>query len=149
MHKVCFILALLFSCKLFSWNETVYNCKEVKCNSIKENSFLIVKDKPNPLLIKFFKKQSKRKKIIATALAFPIPGGILGAHRIYLGTKPYVPLVYVATLGGGLLILPFIDFCVLLLGKDISRFENNPHVFMWIDNEKKPVAKEEVKTESQ
>jgi TM2 domain-containing membrane protein YozV len=93
--------------------------------------------KPNPAWTRFFKKQAQRKRAIAAALAFPIPGGILGLHRIYLGTKPYVPLIYVITLGGGFLILPLVDFCVLLLNKDISRFENCPQLFMWIDNEKK------------
>lgn len=96
--------------------------------------------KPNPVWFRFLRKQEQRKKIIAAALAFPVPGGILGLHRIYLGTKPYVPLVYVITLGGGFFILPLVDFCVLLLNKDISRFENCPKVFMWIDNEKRSAA---------
>ena len=101
--------------------------------------------KPNPVWFNFFKKQSNRKKTISTLLAFPIPGGLLGLHRIYLGTKPYVPLIYILTLGGGLFVLPMIDFFVLLSNKDISRFENHPGIFMWIDNPKKPA---ETKPES-
>ncbi len=76
-------------------------------------------------------KLKRRKKIIATLLAFPLPCGIIGLHRVYLGTKPYVPLVYIATLGGAAGIVPFIDFIVLLLEKDISKYENNPNIIMW------------------
>ncbi|MDP2386244.1 MAG: TM2 domain-containing protein [Bacteroidota bacterium] len=76
-------------------------------------------------------KLKSRKKIFATLLAFPVPFGIIGLHRIYLGTKPYVPLVYIATLGGAAGIVPFIDFIVLLLEKDISKYENNPNIIMW------------------
>ena len=76
-------------------------------------------------------KLKRRKKIFATLLAFPIPFGIIGLHRIYLGTKPYVPLVYIATIGGAVGIIPFIDFIVLLLEKDISKYENNPNIVMW------------------
>jgi len=76
-------------------------------------------------------KLKRRKKIIATLLAFPLPCGIIGLHRVYLGTKPYVPLVYIATVGGAVGIVPFIDFIVLLLEKDISKYENNPNVIMW------------------
>lgn len=76
-------------------------------------------------------KLKQRKKIFATLLAFPVPFGIIGLHRIYLGTKPYVPLVYIATLGGAAGIVPFIDFIVLLLEKDISKYENNPSIIMW------------------
>lgn len=75
-------------------------------------------------------KLKRRKKIFATILAFPITG-VVGLHRIYLGTQPYVPLVYIATLGGAAGIIPFIDFIVLLLEKDISKYENNPNVIMW------------------
>lgn len=76
-------------------------------------------------------KIMRRKKIISLILSFPLPFGILGLHRIYLGSKPYVPLVYIATIGGGFGIVPFIDFIVLLLEKDISKYINNPNVIMW------------------
>lgn len=76
-------------------------------------------------------KLKRRKKIISCILAFPLPAGIIGAHRIYLGTKPYVPLVYIATIGGAVGIVPFVDFIVLLLEKDISKYQNNPNIIMW------------------
>ena len=75
----------------------------------------------------------KRKKITAAILAFPLPFGLLGLHRIYLGTKPYVPFVYIGTIGGCLFVLPLIDFITILTAKeeDFKRFEKNPGVFMW------------------
>jgi len=95
------------------------------------------KIKPNPRVLNFFKKQNSRKRTIASALAFPLPFGFLGIHRIYLGTKPYIPLIYVGTLGGCAGILPLIDFVNLVSHKDISNYQANPRIFMWVDNEKK------------
>jgi TM2 domain-containing membrane protein YozV len=76
--------------------------------------------------------EKKNKKIVAALLSFPFPFGIVGLHRIYLGTAPYVPVAYIATLGGVFGILPFIDFCVLLIDKDVDKYLNNQKVFMWI-----------------
>jgi len=101
-----------------------------------QTAAIIEDSKPSPVWVRFFKKQNQRKKMIASALAFPLPCGFLGLHRVYLGTKPYVPVVYVGTLGG-VGILALIDFCNLVSNKDISRFQANPHIFMWVDNEKK------------
>ncbi len=93
--------------------------------------------RPYPILQFFRIKQKKNKKTAAAILAFPFPFGIVGLHRIYLGTSPHVPVVYIGTLGGVLGILPFIDFCVLLLDKDIDRFIENKKVLMWVDENKK------------
>jgi len=90
------------------------------------------KKKPNPIFFLFKKKQKRNKRITAAILAFPLPFGIVGLHRIYLGTKPYIPVVYVGSLGGGLGVLPFIDFCVLILDKEIDPYLNNGKVFMWV-----------------
>ena len=70
-----------------------------------------------------------QKKLTAAILCITL--GTFGVHRLYLGTKPYVPAVYVGTLGGGIGILPFIDFIVIAFCKDISRYQNNNKVFMW------------------
>lgn len=91
------------------------------------------KQRPNPLLKLFKAKQKKNKRITAALLAFPFPFGIVGLHRIYLGTAPYVPVAYIASLGGVFGVLPFIDFCVLLLDKDEKRYIENKKVFMWIN----------------
>src|ERR1035437_9205090 len=75
----------------------------------------------------------ENKKLIAAVLAFPFPFGFLGLHRIYLGTKPYMPFVYAGTIGGCFGILPMIDFITILTTKKekIKNFENNRRVFMW------------------
>lgn len=90
--------------------------------------------RPNPILQLIKKKQKKNKRIVAAILAFPFPFGIVGLHRIYLGTAPHVPVVYIGSLGGIFGILPFIDFCVLVLDKDIDRYINNPKIFMWVND---------------
>jgi TM2 domain-containing membrane protein YozV len=90
-------------------------------------------DRPSPLFQLFRKKQAKNKKLTAALLAFPFPLGIVGMHRIYLGTAPYVPVVYIASVGGVFGILPFIDFCMILLEKDVERYSNNTKVFMWVE----------------
>lgn len=89
-------------------------------------------EKPNPVLQLFRKKQRLNKKITAAVLAFPFPFGIVGLHRIYLGTKPYVPVAYIASLGGGFGVLPLIDFCVITFSKDITPYRDNGKVFMWV-----------------
>ena len=73
----------------------------------------------------------KKKKWVAAILAFPL-FGVTGIHRVYLGTQPYVPVVYMATVGG-YLILPTIDFFAILFADEetFQSFQNNPHVFMW------------------
>jgi TM2 domain-containing membrane protein YozV len=89
-------------------------------------------EKPNPVLQIFRKKQRLNKKITAAALAFPFPFGIVGLHRIYLGTKPYVPVTYIASLGGGFGVLPLIDFFVIAFSKDITPYRDSGKVFMWV-----------------
>lgn len=85
------------------------------------------------LNIKIAKTKKENKKLIAAILAFPIPFGFVGLHRIYLGTEPWVPVVYMATLGGGML-LPLADFIAIICAsaEDLKRMENNPNVFMWV-----------------
>lgn len=68
----------------------------------------------------------------AVAIILNLTLGMLGVHRLYLGTKPWVPAVYLFTFGGGFFVLPFIDLVFLISNRDISRFENNPRVLMWL-----------------
>lgn len=84
----------------------------------------------------------KQKKWVSALFAFPFPFGFMGAHRVMLGTKPWVPVVYVATFGGCFGLLPLIDFFVITFSKDLSQYENNPNVFMWV-KEKKEKENEE------
>ncbi len=74
---------------------------------------------------------AKQDKKIVEFLSFPLPLGIIGLHRIYMGAKPYVPLIYILTLGGCFGILPLIDFVVIVTHKDITPYRNDK-VFMWL-----------------
>lgn len=78
---------------------------------------------------KAFKKERKKKKWVAVAMA--IAAGPFGAHRLYLGTDTKVPVIYTVTLGGGLGLLPIIDCVVILTTRDLSKFENKDQVFLW------------------
>jgi TM2 domain-containing membrane protein YozV len=88
-------------------------------------------EKDSLSIAKPYNKKGKRKKLIVAILAFPFPFGFVGAHRVVLGTKPWVPVVYVATFGGCFGVLPLIDFFVIIFTKDLKKFENDPNVFMW------------------
>jgi len=82
----------------------------------------------NPLYLIVEDVAGKNK---ATTIVLTLLTGPIGGHRLFLGTKPIVPIVYALTLGGGIGVLPFIDLVVVCFSKDISRFENNDKIFMW------------------
>ncbi|MEQ1732876.1 MAG: NINE protein [Bacteroidia bacterium] len=71
-----------------------------------------------------------------TAALLTVTMGPLGAHRIYLGCSPHVPVAYVATVGGGVGIIPVIDFFAILFTRDFARLEHNNSVFMWLKKTK-------------
>ncbi len=64
------------------------------------------------------------------AIALDISLGLLGVHRLYLGTDLKVPVMYTLTLGGGG-VLWLVDLGLLIATKDISKYYNNPRLFMW------------------
>jgi len=68
-----------------------------------------------------------------TAILLTLLTGPVGGHRLYLGTKPIVPVVYAVTLGGGLLVIPIMDLFTIIFTKDLSKFEDNDKVLMWIN----------------
>jgi TM2 domain-containing membrane protein YozV len=76
----------------------------------------------------------ENKRLTAALLTFSL--GMLGIHRLYLGTKPWIPAAYLFTFGGGFFILPLIDCIAILSSKDLTRFLNNDHFIMWINPEK-------------
>ena len=75
----------------------------------------------------------KKEKLIASILAFPIPFGFSGLHRIYLGSEPWVPVAYLLTGGGGFGLLPLLDFIFIVSAdeEEFRRYENNPNFFMF------------------
>ncbi len=67
-------------------------------------------------------------RALAAGLALTL--GPFGAHRVYFGTKPKVPLLYGLTFGGfGVLVL--IDLGHILFTKDLSRYTDNDRILMW------------------
>lgn len=77
----------------------------------------------------------RKKKLITSILAFPIPFGFMGLHRIYLGSSPWVPVAYLCTGGGGLGLLPLIDFIFIVTAneEEFKKYENNPNLFMFAE----------------
>ena len=82
----------------------------------------VLSDSSNP-------KSLLKTKLIAITLAITL--GYFGVHRLYLGTKPIVPIAYTLTIGGGGFILPLIDIFYIISAKDINQIINNDFVFMW------------------
>ena len=66
--------------------------------------------------------------VLATVL------GYLGIHRLYLGTKPTVVILYIIT-AGGCGIITLIDWIQLLMvlldEKDMAPYIDNPNFIMW------------------
>jgi|688.fasta_scaffold1004817_1 hypothetical protein len=93
-----------------------------------------VKPKLKNLLVKSLQSNiniNDQRKVKITASILALTLGPFGVHRLYLGTSPVVPVVYVATVGGAIGILPFIDFVVIVFSKDLSPYMNNNRIFMW------------------
>ncbi len=108
---------------------------EIDFNKLAESEQILLEDefvqhKNSKLAVKYAAAFHENKRLTAAMLTFAL--GMLGVHRLYLGTKPWIPAVYLLTFGGGFLILPLIDMGVLLFSKDISKYENNDKVLMWV-----------------
>lgn len=133
MRILVVIIFIVSSLTVFSKNNslTVYYLDSASAIISSEN-ITILEKKPNPIFQLFRKKQKLNKRITSAVLAFPFPFGIVGLHRIYLGTKPYVPVAYIASLGGVFGILPLIDFIAITCDKDFDHYRDNGKVFMWI-----------------
>ena len=138
MRSLLFI-SLSILC-LFARSEKEFDLTSVELNNAKvivldrvqsEKLLISLNASPNKRLYKLMKRLKKNEKLTAAILAFPLPFGFTGLHRIYLGTKPYVPLVYISTLGGCFGILPLVDFIIILKTKDIETLRNEPKVFMF------------------
>ena len=99
-------------------------------NLVNTDSITVLKDSTTKEIDLHQKKINRRKKIITAIFAFPLPFGFVGAHRVLLGCKPWVPIVYIATFGGCFGILPLIDFCAIISTKNLVKYENNENVFM-------------------
>jgi TM2 domain-containing membrane protein YozV len=139
MNKVFLVLLMMsFTVKVFSSQspQKLTRLNEFRTDTVAISDSLQVRYtiSMEKMLVRHFPKmdEERRKKLISAALAFPFPLGFMGAHRVMLGCKPWIPVVYVATFGGCFGLIPLIDFIAILHSKDISEFENNPNVFMWL-----------------
>lgn len=66
----------------------------------------------------------------ALAAGLAVALGPFGAHRIYLGTPPKIPVFYSLTFGGfGVLVL--IDLGHILCTRDLAPYMDNSRMFMW------------------
>lgn len=142
--KIFFLYLFFLLFKSNAITIELLNADSVSCPAefiVTENNFANINTclfKPHPLRFLFKKNISIRQRIVSAVLAFPFPFGMVGLHRIYMGTKPHVPVIYIATFGGAFGVLPFIDFCILVLDKKPERYFNNPRLFMWIEPEGHP-----------
>ena len=105
-----------------------------QCNQFEESTNI---SNPQPFKSLLFKLTERKENVKLTAAILALALGPLGVHRLYLGTHPIVPVAYVLTLGGGLYILPFIDFVAIVFTKDITRYMDNKQFFMWVNKEEK------------
>jgi TM2 domain-containing membrane protein YozV len=77
--------------------------------------------------------KTENKRLIAAILAFPLPFGIMGLHRIYLGTAPWVPFAYFITAGGfgGLALIDFI-YIISCSDEEFAALDHNEKLFFWV-----------------
>jgi hypothetical protein len=122
---------LVFFC-FFSFASIANSCDSASV--VLENDTLVCIEKLTIETVTNVADSSRIKaneKRMISFMSFPFPLGITGMHRIFMGAKPYVPFIYIATLGGCFGILPLIDFIILVTHKDIEPYRNDK-VFMWL-----------------
>jgi TM2 domain-containing membrane protein YozV len=130
MHKwLCWVLMLFcFTASFKTEARSITNSVPGKVIFLKQYS---VTNKPADDTVK-----TKKSRLVAALLAFPFPCGVFGLHRAYLHSAGGMPLVYVATIGGGFGILPFIDFVLIVLNRDVNHYAYNTRLFMWTRKKK-------------
>lgn len=134
MRRVYFLLLFVFCASFFTPSSAKYHKSCL-------HSGITVYQTPDSLVAGLHPADTtvhhKRKhKLWAALLCMPL--GVFGLHRVYLGTSWAVPYLYLATIGGCWGILPFVDFCQIILCKDINTYADNPRVFMWTRKKPKP-----------
>lgn len=113
------LLLLLISSISFASNDKVFSAKQLKVLTLISGIEIDTNSKQN----------INKTKFIAVTLAVTL--GVFGVHRLYLGTRPQVPISYTLTLGGGMGLLPVIDIFYIISAKDINQIRNNEFIFMW------------------
>ena len=124
LRRLCCVITLcLFSC--------FHSTARVIERDVTHNKAILLSQPPLAIQVSAMADSTihRKHKLIAAVLAFPL--GVFGLHRIYLGSAKATPLIYIATFGGLFGVLPFIDFVLIVLCKDINIYADNPHTFMW------------------
>ena len=132
--SLIFLSILPFRLKGVSLENPIQQVDSAFSNICNEDDFMnsnlkITSSNKTKLIALIQKATLENKRVTAAVLTITL--GMLGVHRIYLGTAPYIPAVYLFTFGGGFFILPIIDLVMILAKKDISSFENNNKLLMW------------------
>jgi TM2 domain-containing membrane protein YozV len=100
--------------------------KVFKNSVVSEASFALTED----LLMSRKSQLGDKEPIVAILLDFFVGG--LGIHRVYLGGRPSLILIYFITCGGIFGIVPLVDLIVLVINyDDISQFVDNDKFIMW------------------
>ncbi len=107
-------------------NQETYRVFEITDYNIKPGP---IKKRLKKLYLKLAQSDKPRHKLALSALTITL--GVFGAHRIYLGTEPHVPVLYAVTLGGGLGIVPLVDLIHILASKDPLVYSDDSRFFMW------------------
>jgi TM2 domain-containing membrane protein YozV len=76
-------------------------------------------------------QKNKHERLVAIGLNVSL--GMLGVHRMYLGTGINVPVTYACT-AGGFGVLWVTDLAILVGTRHYEALKNNPHVFLWNHN---------------
>ncbi len=103
------------------------NAKEIKKQAKKEVREQKKAERKARFLAWIQKNTADSNKQFIAILLTLILGG-LGIHRLYLGSKPIIILLYLITLGGFLGIIPLIDLIRLILGQ-VDHYEGNSNLF--------------------
>lgn len=134
MKKSLFtIIAMMFAVVVFANNK--YTIDDNQVESVMEQSVQIdfnLSQTQIDGILGSTSIQADPNPWVAFAISWVI--GWTGVHRVYLGGKGSLILIYIVTCGGIFGIVPLIDWIVLLVGAikgDISQFVGNDKFFMW------------------
>lgn len=132
-----FLIVLIFAGKIWAQNTP----EEALFCEIRDNHSGVQISKLEPLKFEIDTNSQlstlnfqlkKKDPVVAWLISFPT--GMLGLHRLYLGTDVKTMVFYIVTLGGVFGIVPMIDWILLLRGiqsGDISKYVNNRKFIMW------------------
>jgi TM2 domain-containing membrane protein YozV len=129
------VITLLAFSTSYANNSSKYFVNDEKIENVMQESTQIdftVDSAQLEMLMNSESIQQDKSAWVAFAIAFVVGG--LGIHRVYLGGKGSLILIYIVTCFGIFGVVPMIDWIVLLVGAikgDISQFIGSDKFFMW------------------